>query len=166
MLALACLQLPTHPYRRNHDITAIKNSYLKNQGHSNVTVFWKINRMDTNTEIHFLPVDESHTHALFRDTEHLRLDGQVCFYRRLFSDAVKPRGCLSWPPWPLRGINNTAWAAKLGSDGRPGLPCELCRSGSLIITDGKPLPFEFECLLYPAYGSPPAPTPLPTAHPL
>ena len=32
-----------------------------------------------------------------------------------------------------------------GSDGRPGLPCELCQSGSL--TDGKPLPFEFECLL-------------------
>ena len=49
-----------------------------------VTVFWKTDRMDTNTEIHFLPVDESHTHALFRDTNHLRLDGQVCFYRRLF----------------------------------------------------------------------------------
>ena len=46
--------------------------------------------MDTNTEIHFLPVDKSHTDALFRDTKHLRLDGQVCFYRRLFSDAIKP----------------------------------------------------------------------------
>ena len=31
------------------------------------------------------------------------------------------------------------------SDGRPGLPCELYQSGSL--TDGKPLPFEFECLI-------------------
>ena len=121
--------------------------------------------MDTNTEIHFLPVDESHTHALFRDTKHLRLDGWVCFYRQIFSDAVKPRGCLSWPLWPLRGINKTAWGAK---DGKPGLPCELCRSGSL--TDGKALLFEFECLLNPAYGSPPAPTahptPLPPAHPL
>ena len=33
-----------------------------------MTVFWKTDRMDTNTEIQFLPVDESHTHALFRDT--------------------------------------------------------------------------------------------------
>ena len=55
-----------------------------------VTVFWKTDRIDTNTEIHFLPVDESHIHALFRDTKHLRLDGWVCFYRRLFSDTVKP----------------------------------------------------------------------------
>ena len=42
----------------------------------------------------------------------LSLDGQVCFYRRLFPDAVKPRGCISWPVWPLRGINKTAWGAK------------------------------------------------------
>ena len=55
-----------------------------------VTVFWKTDRIDTNTEIHFLPVDESHSHALSRDTNHLRLDGRVCFYRRLLSDAVKP----------------------------------------------------------------------------
>ena len=53
-----------------------------------VTVFWKTDRMVTNTEIHFLPVDECHTHALPRDTMHLRLDGQVCFYRRLFCHAV------------------------------------------------------------------------------
>ena len=78
-----------------------------------VTVFWKTDHMDTNTEIHFLPVDKSHTHAVFRNTKHLRLDGRVCFYRRFFYDAVKPRGCHSWPLWPLRGINKTAWAAKL-----------------------------------------------------
>ena len=69
--------------------------------------------MITNIEIHFLPVDESHTYALSRDTMHLRLDGQVCFYRRLFFDAVKPRWCISWPVGPLRGINKTAWGAKL-----------------------------------------------------
>ena len=62
-----------------------------------VTEFAKTDLMGTNTEIHFLPVDESHTHALSRDTKHLRLDGQVCFVRWLFSDAVKPRGCISWP---------------------------------------------------------------------
>ena len=58
-----------------------------------VTVFWKTDRMVTNTEIHFMPVDECHTHALPRDTMHLRIVGQVCFYRRL-------------PVWPLRGIND------------------------------------------------------------
>ena len=50
---------------------------------TNVTVFWKSNLIVTNTEIYFLPVHESCTHALSRDTKHLRLDGQVCFYRRL-----------------------------------------------------------------------------------
>ena len=53
----------------------------------NVTVFWKTNLMVTNAEIHFLLVDESHTHALSRDTKHLSLDSQVCFYRRLFYNA-------------------------------------------------------------------------------
>ena len=77
-----------------------------------VTVFWKTNRINTNTEIHFLPVDESHTHALLRDTKHLRLDGRICFYRRLFSNAVKLRGYYSWPVWLLRGINKTAWGVK------------------------------------------------------
>ena len=78
-----------------------------------MTVFWKTDHVVTNTEIHFLPVDESHTHALSRDTKHLSLDGQVCFCRRLFSDDAKPRGCISWPVRPLRGINKTAWGAKL-----------------------------------------------------
>ena len=44
---------------------------------------------------------------------HLRLDGQVCFCRQLFCDAVKPQGCISWPVWPLKGINKTAWGPKL-----------------------------------------------------
>ena len=52
-------------------------------------------------------------HYSCRDTKHLRLDIKVCFYRRLFSDAVKPWGCILWPLWPLRGINETAWGAKL-----------------------------------------------------
>ena len=52
---------------------------------TNVTGFAKTNFMGTNIEIHFLSVDESHTHALSKDTKHLRLDGQVCFYRWLFS---------------------------------------------------------------------------------
>ena len=78
-----------------------------------VTEFAKTDLMGTNIEIHFLPVDKSHTHALSRDTKHSRLDGQVCFFRRLFSNAVKPRRWISWPVWSLRGINKTAWGAKL-----------------------------------------------------
>ena len=55
----------------------LRSSYTENQ--RNVTVFWKTDRMDTNTEIHFLSVYGSHTHALFRDTKHLRLDGGSAF---------------------------------------------------------------------------------------
>ena len=60
-----------------------------------------------------LLIDESHTLALFRETKHLRPDGHVCFYRQFFSDAVKPQGCISWPVWPLSGINKTPWGTKL-----------------------------------------------------
>ena len=35
------------------------------------------------------------------------------FFQVAFWDAVKPRECISWPVWPLRGINKTAWGAKL-----------------------------------------------------
>ena len=34
-----------------------------------VTVFWKTDLKNTNTEIHFLPVDKSYTHALSRGTK-------------------------------------------------------------------------------------------------
>ena len=91
-------------------LKAIKFSTIKNNSY--VTEFAKTDLMGTNAEIHFLPVDEGHIHALSRDTKHLRLDGRVCFFRRLFPDAVKPRGCISWPVWPLRGTNKTAWGAK------------------------------------------------------
>ena len=50
--------------------------------------------------------------------------------------------------------------------GSPGLPCGLYQFMSL--TEGTPLPFESEWVLYPAFGSPPAPTthpPTPTTHP-
>ena len=112
-----------------------------------VTVFWKTDLMVTNTEIHFLPIDESHTHALSRET---RLDGQVYFYRRLFSNALKPRGCLLWSVWSLRGINNAAWGAKLILTAK--FPCELCQSGSP--TDGTALPFVFA---HPTPSRPPIP---------
>ena len=49
------------------------------------------------TDIHFLSVRGSCTHALPRSTKYLIIDGLVFFYRRPFSDTVKPRGCISWP---------------------------------------------------------------------
>ena len=61
-----------------------------------VTRFAKIDYLRASTEIHFLPVHERYIHALFRNTNHQTIDCQVCFYRRLFIDAVKPRGCISW----------------------------------------------------------------------
>ena len=104
-----------------------------------MTVFLKTDRIDTNTEIHFLPVDESHTDALFRDTKHSRLDGRVCFYRLLFSNAVKPRGCLSWPLWPLRGINKTAWGAKLILTADLAYPVSRAGLGHLLMAKHCPL---------------------------
>ena len=86
--------------------------------------------MGTNTEVHFLPVDEGHTHVLPKD---LRLDGQVCFYRQLFSDAVKPRGCISWPIWPLRGTNKAARGAKLILTADLASPVSCARLGHLLM---------------------------------
>jgi len=98
-----------------------------------VIEFAKTDLMGTNTEIHFLPVDERHTHALSRDTKHLRLDGQVCFFRRLFSDALKPRGCILRPVWPLRGINKTAWGAKLILTAGLAYPVSCASLGHLLM---------------------------------
>ena len=88
-------------------------SELRSNRHYITNHMWNTDLMVTNTEIHFLPVHLSHTHAPSKNTKHLRLDGRVCFYRQFFSDAVRLRGSISWPLWPLRGINKTAWGAKL-----------------------------------------------------
>ena len=75
----------------------------------NVTGSGKTGLIATITDIHFLPVRESCTHALPRNTKYLIIDGQVCFYRRLFTDAVKSPGCISLP-----------WRALIGLHGVPG----------------------------------------------
>ena len=84
-----------------------------------VTGSGKTGLIVTITDIHFLPVRESCTHALPRNTKYLIIVGQVCFYRRLFTDAVKPPGCISLP-----------WRALIG-----------------LQTEGTPLLFESEWLL-------------------
>ena len=79
-----------------------------------VTVFWKTDHLRTRTEIHVLPVHDRHICALSRNTKYWTIDSQVCFYRRLFIDAVKPRRCISWP-----------WGASIGLH---GVPCRLLLS--------------------------------------
>ena len=80
-----------------------------------MTVFWKTDHLRTRTEIHVLPVHDRHTRALSRNTKYWTIDSQVCFYRQLFIDAVKPRGCISWP-----------LGASIGLHGLPG--CSSCQS--------------------------------------
>ena len=87
---------------------------------------------------------------------------QVCFYRRLFADAVKPRRCMSW-----------SWGALIGLHGVPN--CSSRQSGSPLglwivyqftsLTEGTPLLFESEWVLCPVFGSPPAPTAHPPTRP-
>ena len=127
-----------------------------------VTEFAKTDLMDTNTETHFLPVDESHTHALSRDTKHLRLDGQVCFFRRLFSNAVKPRGGISWPVWPLSGINKTAWGTKRILTAGLAYPVSCAILGGLLMAQHCHLCLS-ACFGPPSasHQPPPLPTPLP-----
>ena len=84
---------------------------LKSQSTSGmmyVTRYGKTGLIATTTDIHFLPVRESCTHALPRNTKYLITDGQVCFYKWLFTDAVKPPGCISW-----------SWGALIGLHGVP-----------------------------------------------
>ena len=57
----------------------------------------KTGLIHASTEIHFLSVRESCTHALPRNTKYLTIDGQVCFYRQLFTNAFESRGCISQP---------------------------------------------------------------------
>ena len=129
-----------------------------------VTEFAKTDIMGTNTEIQFLLVDEGHTHALSRSTKHLRLDGQVCFFRRLFSDAVKPRGCISWLVWPLRGINKTAWGAKLILTAGLAYPVGCAGLGHLLTAQHCHLCLSV-CFSPPSASHPPPPPPHPSHTP-
>ena len=53
------------------------------------------------TEIHFLFVHASYSHALYRNTKYLTTDGPVYFHRRHFAVAVEPWGCISRPQGAL-----------------------------------------------------------------
>ena len=53
-----------------------------------VTRSGKTNLICTRTEINFLSVHESCTHALPRNTKYLNIDGRVCFHRLPFADMI------------------------------------------------------------------------------
>ena len=126
-----------------------------------MTEFAKTSLVGTNTE--------SHTHALSKipstRSKHQALDGQVCFYRWFFSDAVKPLGCISWPVWLLRGINKTAWGAKLILTADLAIPVSCVSLGHLLMAQHCHLCLSF-CFSPPtAPNPPPPPTPPPPTHP-
>ena len=110
--------------------------------------------MVTNTEIQFLLVDESHTYALSR--LETRWAGLL-----LLCDAVKLRGCISWPVWPLRSINKTAWVAKLILTAHLAYPVSCASLGHLLMAQHCYLCLNV-CFSPPtAPHSPPPPTPPP-----
>ena len=80
----------------------------------------KTGLIHTSTEIQFLSISERYTHALPRNTKYLAIDGQVCFYRRFFADAVKPRRCMSW-----------SWGTLIGLHGVPN--CSSRQSGASLV---------------------------------
>ena len=70
--------------------------------HTFVTEFAKTDLMGTNTEIHFLPLDKSHTHALSRDTMYQALETrwpgllfQAAFFRRYKTTRVHFMACVA-----------------------------------------------------------------------
>ena len=70
----------------------------------------KTSLISTITDIHFLSVYESCTHAEPRNTKNLIIDGQVCFYRRLFWRCFRTTRMYFMA---LEGINSIVWGTKL-----------------------------------------------------
>ena len=127
-----------------------------------LTIFGKIDYLHASNEIHFLPVQERYIHALSRNTNCLTIDGQVCFYRRLFTDAVKPRGCIS-----------RSWGALIGLHGGTKLLLTAVLASLVDCISSCHLPKAQHCSLSPnwcftspsAPHPPPPPIPTPSHHP-
>ena len=87
-----------------------------------VTIFREIDYLRASTEIPFLPVlGKLRSCSLPRNTKCLTIDGQACFYRCTFADAVQPWGCISWPWEALIGLHGVPKC----SYGSLGPPCGL-----------------------------------------
>ena len=114
--------------------------------------------MFTDTEIHFLPVDESHTHALSRETMQaletrwLGLLIQMAFFRHFKTTRMSV--------WPMRGINQTAWGDKLVLMADLAYPMSCPSLGHLLMAQHCYL-----CLNV-RFSLPTAPTPPTTSRPI
>ena len=75
-----------------------------------------------------------------------------------FSDTVKPWGCISWPVWPLRGINMAAWGAKLIFMVDLVSPVSCANLGHLLMAQHCHLCLS-ACFSLPWLPTPPPPTP-------
>ena len=56
----------------------------------NVIEFAKAVSKGTRIKIQFIPIHESYTHALLRNTNYLAIYGQVCFHRWLTFNTGEP----------------------------------------------------------------------------
>ena len=130
-----------------------------------MTGFVKTVPNGTRIEIPFIAWHESWTLAPHRYTTYRAMDNQVCFYRRSFSDSVKPRRSTTGPMEPLRGTNKATWCVKL-------LPmivyvywvdcgnfCALLRTQCCCLSNCR-----WYCLPSASH-SPPTPTPPPSSPP-
>ena len=81
----------------------------------------------------------------------------------VFCDAVKPRVCISWTVWPLRGINKTAWSAKLILMADLAFPVSCASMCHLLVAQHCPLCLNV-CFSPPTapHPSPPPTLPPPT----
>ena len=109
----------------------LNNAPFFAQLHS-VTEFAKTDLMSTNTEIHFSCRRKSHSCTIQRH-QALETRWPGLLFQADFSDAVKPQGCISWPVWPLRGINMTAWSAKLILTAGLAYPVSCASLGHLLM---------------------------------
>ena len=133
-----------------------------------MTVFWKTDHIDTNNEIHFLLVDKSHTHACtIQRHQALETRWPDLLLQAAFLRSVKPRGCISWPLWPLRGINKTGWGAKLILTADLAYPVSYASLGHLLMAQHCPSSLNICFNLPTAPHHPPKPaSPSPPPYPL
>ena len=93
--------------------------------------------MDTNTEIHFLCRRKSHLCTIQRH-QALETRWPGLLLQVAFSALLNHEGAFHGLCGPsVKGINKTAWGAKLIFNSRPGLPVSCASPGSFV----------FDCLL-------------------
>ena len=69
---------------------------------------------------------------------YVAIDSQVCFYRWLFANPVRPRWCITGPDGPLRSTNqNWLCARLLPINGCLNLSCGLC---TILLLTGNTVP--------------------------